>query len=163
MPTKPGPVLPVHHSVRVTQFQRGRHPPKPTTGSDVSTKPVTAWYRAGLLPASKSGDGKKSGILFEVGDIFDAVDRGVIPAAQEEGRRVAPAAGRGSATAGDGTREALAILAGVRVRWRTCSPGSQIAQRGRGGVQVFRALRHPRDNRIRSGIRRSHGKTLHRR
>jgi hypothetical protein len=78
MPTKPGPVLPVHHSVRVTSSSvvdiLEAH-----YGLDVSTKLVTAWYRAGLLPASKSGDGKKSGILFEVGDIFDAVDRGVIP------------------------------------------------------------------------------------
>ena len=62
MPTKPGPVLPVHHSVRVTSSSvvdiLEAH-----YGLDVSTSFVTAWYRAGLLPASKSGDGKKSGIL----------------------------------------------------------------------------------------------------
>ena len=56
MPTKPGPVLPVHHSVRVTSSSvvdiLDAH-----YGPDVN-QAVTAWYRVGLLPGVKSGTGR---------------------------------------------------------------------------------------------------------
>ena len=78
MSKKPRPYLPVHRSVRVTSSSvveiLDAH-----YGIQADSKLITAWYRRGLLPGSKAGEGKKSAILFEVGAIFDAADKGDIP------------------------------------------------------------------------------------
>ena len=70
--------FPIHESVKVSsatvvdilKFQYG---------ITVSPKLVTAWCRAEVLPSTKAGGGKKSGILVRVGDLIEAADSGTIP------------------------------------------------------------------------------------
>ena len=135
---KARPVLPVHHSSARHQFQRDI--PKPTTGR----RPTSLCHRlvsAGLLPASKSGDGKKSDPSRSV-YYLRRRRSGHPPCGPARKARVTPAKGRESANRrATGTRATLAIRRG-EVLEVPCSPSSRSRSGPRGWVQGFR---HPVD------------------